>query len=53
MSIIILLIAASLSVALMFLGAFLWAVKNNQYEDTITPAIRILHDDYNIKSNNV
>jgi cbb3-type cytochrome oxidase maturation protein len=51
MSIIILLIVASLSVALMFLGAFLWAVKTDQFEDTVTPAIRILHDDVEIFKN--
>lgn len=53
MSIIILLIAASLTVALLFLGAFLWAVKTNQFEDTYTPAVRILHDDIEINSKNV
>ncbi len=45
MSIIILLIIASLTVATIFLILFLWAVKNNQYKDTYTPSLRILNDD--------
>ena len=39
------LITISLVVALGFLGAFLWAVRNNQYEDDYTPSVRILFDD--------
>ncbi len=42
MSVIILLILASLSVALIFLGGFIWAVRTGQYEDTQTPSLRIL-----------
>lgn len=45
MSVIVVLIAVSLTVALGFLIAFLWAVKNGQYNDTYTPSIRILFDD--------
>ena len=45
MSIIYLLIFISLLVAIVFLCAFLWAVKSGQYDDTYTPAIRILFDD--------
>lgn len=47
MSIIILLIGFSLLVATVFLFAFLWAVKNGQYEDRYTPSIRILFDNDN------
>ena len=39
------LIAASLLVAVSFLIAFLWAIKNGQYKDTYTPSVRILFDD--------
>lgn len=39
------LMGAGLIVALGFLGAFIWAVRNNQFEDDYTPAIRILFDD--------
>ena len=45
MTIIFLLIGISLLVALVFLGAFLWAVRSGQYEDEYTPSIRILLDD--------
>jgi len=50
MSVIILLILASLAVGLMFLGAFVWSVRNGQYEDTVTPALRVLTDDPNPKT---
>ena len=45
MTIIFLLIGISLIVALLFLGAFLWAVRSGQYEDTYTPAVRMLFED--------
>ncbi len=45
MSVLLLLIAASLLVALVFLGGFIWAVRGGQYEDTYTPALRVLMDD--------
>lgn len=45
MIVVVILIAISLCLALSFLMAFLWAVKSNQYEDTFTPAMRILNDD--------
>jgi cbb3-type cytochrome oxidase maturation protein len=45
MSAIYLLIAASLVVATGFLAAFIWAARSGQYEDTDTPAMRVLFDD--------
>jgi cbb3-type cytochrome oxidase maturation protein len=45
MSVIILLLIASVSVAALFLGAFLWSVKSGQYDDETSPPIRILFDD--------
>ena len=45
MSVLVILIALGLMVALGFLGAFLWAVRSGQFEDTYTPSLRILHDD--------
>ncbi|PCI30708.1 MAG: cbb3-type cytochrome oxidase assembly protein CcoS [SAR324 cluster bacterium] len=45
MSVMYLMIFVSFLIALGFLGAFLWAVKSGQFEDTYTPAIRILFDD--------
>ena len=45
MSVIVLLILAGGLVAGGFLCAFLWAVDNGQFDDTHTPAWRILLDD--------
>jgi cbb3-type cytochrome oxidase maturation protein len=45
MSVILILILASLAVALAFLAGFIWAVKSGQFEDTCTPAMRILSED--------
>lgn len=44
MSVIIILITASLLVATGFLISFFWAVKSGQYEDDYTPSVRILFD---------
>lgn len=44
MSVIIVLIFFSLLVAGFFLAAFLWAVRNGQYDDRYTPSVRILFD---------
>jgi cbb3-type cytochrome oxidase maturation protein len=45
MSVIVLLIAAGGVVAVGFLGAFVWAVRSGQFDDTCTPAIRVLLDE--------
>ena len=45
MSVILILILASLGVAVAFLAGFIWAVKSEQFEDTCTPAMRILSED--------
>lgn len=45
MSVIVLLIAAGGFVAAGFLGAFVWAVRSGQFDDTCTPAVRMLLDD--------
>ncbi len=45
MSVIFLLILISLVVAVVFLGAFIWAVRSNQYEDDYSPSVRMLFDD--------
>jgi cbb3-type cytochrome oxidase maturation protein len=48
MSIVMLLIAAGGLVAGGFLAAFVWAVQAGQFDDTVTPAVRVLLDDYRI-----
>lgn len=45
MSVIVILLLASLAVALVFLAAFVWAVRAGQFDDTATPALRVLADD--------
>jgi cbb3-type cytochrome oxidase maturation protein len=40
-----LLIGISIVVAGSFLAAFLWSVKNGQYDDDYTPSVRMLFDD--------
>lgn len=45
MSVIYLLITISICVAVLFLGAFIKAVKSGQYDDDYTPSVRILFDD--------
>ncbi|MCS7072954.1 MAG: cbb3-type cytochrome oxidase assembly protein CcoS [Bacteroidia bacterium] len=45
MEVIIILLTISLGVAAGFLGGFLWSVRNGQYEDTCTPAYRVLFDE--------
>ena len=45
MNVIILLLIASVSVAALFLAAFIWSVKNGQFEDDVAPAVRILFED--------
>jgi len=45
MSVILILIICSLLVAGGFLIGFLWSVKTGQFDDDISPAVRILFDD--------
>jgi len=45
LSALFILIGVSIIVAGSFLAAFLWSVKDGQYDDDYTPSIRILFDD--------
>ena len=45
MIVIFLLIPLSILIAAGFLAAFIWAVRTGQYEDTCTPAMRLLLDE--------
>ena len=49
MSVMFILILASLLVAIGFLIAFLWAVRSGQFEDKYTPKVRIIFDDTKVK----
>lgn len=45
MSVIYLLLALSILVALIFFVAFIVSVKRGQYDDAYTPSVRMLFDD--------
>ena len=49
MSVILLLIAISLTLALLFLAGFIWAVNSGQFEDTYTPSLRVLTEEEKTK----
>jgi cbb3-type cytochrome oxidase maturation protein len=49
MLVVFLLIFISLTLALSFLAAFIWAVKSGQFEDTCTPSMRMLTDEESVK----
>jgi cbb3-type cytochrome oxidase maturation protein len=51
MGIIYIMLVVSLIIALFFLGSFLWAIKNGQYEDDYTPSVRVLFEDELINNN--
>jgi len=45
MSVILVLVAFSVTVAIGFLIAFFWSVRNGQYDDTYSSSVRILFED--------
>jgi len=45
MSVILILILASLLMATIFLAGFIWSVHSGQYEDTTTPSMRVLMEE--------
>lgn len=49
MTIIYMLLAVSVLVAVIFFVAFIYSVKSGQYDDTYTPSVRMLFDDELIK----
>ena len=53
MSVVLILVVVSVVMATAFLTAFIWAVRNGQYEDTCTPAMRVLMDDGEIRMKNI
>jgi cbb3-type cytochrome oxidase maturation protein len=52
MLVIFLLIFISLTLAVTFFAAFVWAVKSGQFEDTFTPSLRMLTDEAATKTQN-
>lgn len=49
MSVIYILLAVSVIVALIFFIAFVFAVRKGQYDDSYTPSVRMLFDDELVK----
>jgi cbb3-type cytochrome oxidase maturation protein len=45
MEVIYILLPLALGLALFFLAAYIWAVRNGQFDDSTTPAYRILIED--------
>lgn len=45
MNIVFPLIGISLTMALIFLGAFVWSVRSGQQDDLYTPSVRILFEE--------
>lgn len=52
MNAMIILVPFALILGLLFVGVFIWAVKNGQFDDLDTPAKRMLFDDQNNIKNN-
>ncbi|WP_442846784.1 cbb3-type cytochrome oxidase assembly protein CcoS [Leeuwenhoekiella sp. H156] len=50
MSIIYMLLAISVVVALVFFAAFIFSVGKGQYDDTYTPSVRMLFEDELVKN---
>lgn len=44
MSVILVLVLISILIAGGFLAAFIWAIRNGQYEDTFSPSVRMLFE---------
>jgi cbb3-type cytochrome oxidase maturation protein len=51
MSVIIILLLASITVAAFFLFAFLWSIKKGQFDDEQSPPVRMLFDDAPLSKN--
>ncbi|NJB71318.1 cbb3-type cytochrome oxidase maturation protein [Saonia flava] len=50
MSVIYVLLAISIVVAVIFFAAFIVSVKNGQYDDSYTPSVRMLFEDELVKT---
>lgn len=50
MSVIYVLLAISIAVALIFFTAFIISVRNGQYDDSYTPSVRMLFEDEIVKN---
>ncbi len=53
MSVIYLLLSISIIIAIVFFAAFIFAVKNGQYDDGYTPSVRMLFEDEIVKKEKI
>lgn len=51
MGVIYIMLVVSFILAVFFLASYIWANKTGQYDDDVTPGIRILYDDEEIIDN--
>ena len=49
MNIIFVLLPLSVFLGMFFLAAYIWSVRNKQFEDLDTPAVRVLTEDFGVK----
>lgn len=52
MGVIYIMLVVSFILAVFFLASYIWANKTGQYDDDVTPGIRMLYDDEEIIDNN-
>lgn len=52
MSAIVILLIASITVAAIFLAAFIWSVRNGQFDDEFSPPQRMLFDNPPVTTKN-
>ncbi len=50
MSVIYILLAVSIIIAIVFFTAFIFAVRNGQFDDGYTPSVRMLFEDELVKT---
>lgn len=46
MNVLVIVIPLAIVIGLLFLAGFIWAARKGQFEDLVSPAHRILIDDY-------
>ncbi len=51
MSILFFMVPAALLLGLLFLVIFIWSARSGQYDDLVTPSIRILNDNTTLTKN--
>lgn len=50
MGVMVILLSVSLTVAIIFLGLFIWSVRTGQFDDDYTPAHQILFENNEVKA---